>query len=74
LKDDGAPAWRYAAAAILCLGLFAYMLVTGELAIDKQKTMIITRGANPFGYWALVAASGGMGLLALRAAWRRLGA
>jgi hypothetical protein len=49
------------------------MLVTGELAIDKQKTMTITRGANPFGYWALVA-SGGMGLLAPRAAWRRLGA
>jgi hypothetical protein len=48
------------------------MLLTGELAIDKQKTMMITRGANPFWYWALVAASGGMGLLALRAAWRRL--
>ena len=74
MKDDGAPAWRCAAAAILCLGRFAYMLVTGELAIDKQKTMTITRGANPFGYWARVAASGGMGLLALRAAWRRLGA
>lgn len=74
MKDGGAPAWRYGAVAILCLGLFAYMLLTGELAIDKQKTMIITRGANPFGYWALVAASGGMGLLALRAAWRRLGA
>jgi hypothetical protein len=72
VKDDGAPAWRYFAGAILCLGLFAYMLLAGELAIDKQKTLTITRAANPFIYRPLLAASGVLGVAALRAAWRRL--
>jgi hypothetical protein len=71
--DGEAPAWRYLAVGILCLALFAYMLLTGELGIDKQKTMTITRALNPYVYWPLVAASGGMGVLALRAGWRRLG-
>jgi len=50
------------------------MLLAGELSIDKQKTMTITRAANPFAYWAIMAASGGAGFLALRSAWRRLAA
>jgi hypothetical protein len=73
LKDEG-PAWRYLAIGALCLALIAYMLLAGELSIDKQKTMTITRAANPFAYWAIMAASGGAGFLALRSAWRRLAA
>ena len=74
MNDGGAPAWRYFAGAILCLGLFAYMLLAGELAIDKQKTLTITRAANPFISWPLLAASGVLGVAALRAALRRLAA
>ena len=56
MKDEGAPAWRYFAGAVLCLGLFAYMLLAGELAIDKQRRLTITRAANPFIYWLRLAA------------------
>ena len=72
MNHDAAPAWRYMAAALLLLGLAGYMLLTGELAIDKQGSMRITRAANPFVYWPLVAASGVLGSLAVRSAWQRL--
>ena len=72
MNDIGTPAWRYLLPGTLFLSLAMYMLVTGELAIDKHKTMTITRAASPFVYWPIVAASGFLGVLALRAAWRRL--
>ena len=64
------PAWRYLVAAILFLGLAVYMLVTGELPVDKQRTMLISRAVNPLLYWPIVAASMALGLLAMRASWR----
>ena len=66
------PAWRYLLPGCLFLGLAVYLLATGELPVDKQRTMTITRAANPLLYWPIVAASGAIGILALRAAWRRL--
>ena len=50
MNHGAAPAWRYVAAALLLLGLAGYMLLTGELAIDKQGSMKITRDAHPFVY------------------------
>ena len=67
-----APAWRYLVPGALFLGLALYMLVTGELHVDKQRTMLISRSANPLLYWPIVAASTAFGLLALRAGWRSL--
>lgn len=67
-----ASAWRYLVPGILFLGLALYMLATGELPVDKHRTMLITRSANPLLYWPIVAASSALGLLALRAGWRGL--
>jgi hypothetical protein len=61
VKDEGAPAWRDFAGAMLCLRLFAYMLLAGELAIDKQKTLTSTRAAHPLIYWPPLVASGVLG-------------
>ena len=66
------PAWRYVVVGLLCLGLVAYMLLTGELAIDKQKSMTITRAGDPVVYWPIAGVASVIGVLALRAAWRRL--
>ena len=48
------------------------MLVNGEIAVDKQRAMIITRTGNPLVYWLAVVICGAIGALALREAWRRL--
>ena len=72
MRDGEDPAWRYGVVGLLSLALVAYMLATGELAVDKQKTMSITRAADPLLYWPIVGAAGVLGALALRAAWRRL--
>jgi hypothetical protein len=66
------PAWRYLVPGILFLGLALYMLVTGELHVDKQRTMVISRAANPLLYWPIVAAGTVLGLLAVRASWRAM--
>ena len=66
------PAWRYLLLATLFLGLAAYMLATGELYVDKQRTMIISRASNPLLYWPIVAVSGALGCFALRAGWRAM--
>jgi hypothetical protein len=72
VSGEEAPAWRYLVAGLLFLGLAAYMLLVGEIAVDKQRSMVITRSANPAIYWLTVLASGGVGALALRKVWQRL--
>lgn len=67
-----APAWRYLVPGLLFLGLAGYLLLYGEIAVDKQRTMMITRAGNPLLYWPTVVVSGGIGFLALRKAWQRL--
>ena len=66
------PAWRYLVPGILFLAIATYMLVTGELYVDKQRTVMITRAANPIVYWPIVAIFTALGATAVRAAWRRL--
>jgi len=72
VSDEETPTWRYLVPGLLFLALAGYMLVNGEIAVDKQRTMMITRSANPAIYWLAVLVSGGIGALALRKVWRRL--
>ena len=67
-----APAWRYLVPGLLFLGLALYMLVTGELHVDKQRAMVISRSANPLLYWPIVTVSTALGLFAVRASWRSM--
>jgi len=72
VSDAETPAWRYLVPGLLMLGLAGYMLLTGELPIDKRHTMTITRAGDPAIYWAILAVSGTVGALALRKVWQRL--
>lgn len=72
MSDEETPTWRYLVPALLFLALAGYMLVNGEIAVDKQRTMTITRSANPVIYWVTVLVAAGVGGLALRKVWRRL--
>ena len=66
------PAWRYLVPGLLFIGFAGYLLFTGEMLVDKQRTMVLTRSGNPFLYWLTVLVSGSIGALALHKAWRRL--
>jgi TRAP-type C4-dicarboxylate transport system permease small subunit len=70
--SEEAPGWRYLVVGLLCVAFAAYLLWTGEMAIDKRHTMTITRAADPLIYWITVLASGAVGLLALRKTWKLL--
>jgi hypothetical protein len=72
MKDQPTPTWRYFVPGLLFLGLALYLLWSGEMAIDKQRTMTITRAGNPLLYWSSVAVSGAIGVLAMRKAWQRV--
>ena len=72
MSDEETPTWRYLVPGLLFLALAGYMLINGEIAVDKQRTMTITRAANPLIYWSAVLISGIIGVLALRKVWKRL--
>lgn len=74
MSDEETPTWRYLVPGLLFAGMAAYMLWTGEIAVDKQRTMSITRAGNPLIYWLAVLVSGTIGALALRKVWQRLSA
>ena len=52
--------------------LAIYMLVTGELPVDKHRTMIITRASNPLIYWPVLLVSGTIAFLCVRKIWKDL--
>jgi hypothetical protein len=72
VSDAEAPTWRYLVAGLLFAGMAAYMLVNGEIAVDKRHTMFITRAGNPLLYWSSIVVCGSLGILSLRKVWRRL--
>jgi len=74
MSDAGTPTWRYLVPGVLFLGLAVYMLLSGEVALDKRRAMVITRSGDPLIYWPITVVSGTVGLLALRKVWRRIGA
>lgn len=55
-------------------GLFAllaiYMLVTGELPVNKHRAMIITRASNPLIYWPMLFVAGTIAGLCFRKVWK----
>jgi hypothetical protein len=74
VSDEETPTWRYLVPGLLFAGLAAYMLWTGEIAVDKQRAMTITRAGNPLIYWPTLLVSVAVSALALRKAWQRLSA
>ena len=72
MSDEDAPAWRYAVPGLLFLAFALYVLVTGELPVDKRHTVTLTRAGSPLIYWTTVLVTGAVGILALRRAWRRI--
>ena len=72
MSGDRTAAWRFAVVGLLFVGFAVYMLFSGELAIDKQRSMFITRAGNPFFYWSTVVGCGVLGFLCLRNLWRQL--
>ena len=72
MSEDRTFAWRLAVIGLLFLAFSLYMLFAGELAVDKQRTMFITRAANPLLYWPLVIGCGTLAFLCLRNLWRQI--
>ena len=62
--------WAYLLPAALFGWLAIYMLVTGELPVDKRRTVILTRSGDPIVYWTILLVSGTMAVLCLRKVWR----
>jgi len=72
VSDEQTPTWRYLVPGLLFLAMAGYMLINGEMAIDKQRTMSVTRTGNPLLYWGTILVCGTFGVLALRKVWQRL--
>jgi hypothetical protein len=72
MSAGATPAWRWLAAGLLFAGLAAYMLFTGEMALDKKRTVYLARAAQPVAYWLIVLVCALLGGLALRKAWLQL--
>ncbi len=70
-SKDGAS-WRYLVAGALFGWLAGHMLVTGELPVDKHRTMIVTRASDPLIYWSVLLVSATLAALCLRKLWKRL--
>jgi hypothetical protein len=64
------PLWRWLAVGALCACAAVYFLVTGEIAINKARTVIITPASQPLGYWLTVAVLSLFAVLCLRKAWQ----
>lgn len=72
MSGEETPTWRYVVPGLLFAGMAIYLLWAGEMAVDKQRTMIITRAANPLVYWLSVLVCGTVGFFALRKAWQSI--
>lgn len=72
MSDEDAPTWRYAVPGLLFLGFAVYLLVSGELPVDKRRTVMLTRAGDPLIYWSTVLVTGTVGVLALRKLWQRI--
>ena len=72
MSGAATPLWRWLAVGGICAFAAVYFLVTGEIAIDKQHTMTITRALHPAGYWLTVVTLVALAVLTLRKAWQRV--
>jgi hypothetical protein len=62
----------YVIPGALFASLAIYMLVTGELPVDKHRTMIITRASNPLIYWPVLLVAGTIAFLCVRKIWKNI--
>ena len=72
MSGSPTPLWRWLAVGALCAGAAVYFLVTGEIAINKARTMVITPASQPLGYWLIVAVLSLLAVLCLRKAWQAM--
>jgi hypothetical protein len=72
VSDAGTPLWRWLIVGGLCTFCAVYFVYTGEIAIDKKKTMFFGSAANPIAYWLTVVVLAALGIAALRKAWKQL--
>jgi hypothetical protein len=72
VSDEQTPLWRWIVVGLLCSGAAVYFLATGEIPVDKRRTMSLTRAGDPALYWLAVLAFGALGGAALARAWKRL--
>ncbi len=70
--ENGKKVGVYVVPGALFGVLAAYMLVTGELPVDKHRTMIVTRASNPLIYWPVLLVAGTIAFLCLRKIWKGL--
>jgi hypothetical protein len=66
------PLWRWTVVGLLCAGAAVYFIAAGEIAVDKKRSMIVSRAADPLAYWLMVSAFAATGGAALYQAWKRL--
>ncbi|MGE5638527.1 MAG: hypothetical protein ACM30H_00395 [Clostridia bacterium] len=66
------PLWRWLVIGFLFAGAALYFLFTGEIAVNKARTVFLSRGTDPLAYWSIVLVLGALGALSLRQAWRQL--
>ena len=72
MNGSPTPVWRWLAVGALCAVAAVYFLVTGEIAINKARTLVITSASQPLGYWLIVAALSLFAVLCLRKAWQAM--
>jgi hypothetical protein len=72
MSDGKDPTWRYLLVGMLLAGFAGYLLLAGEMALDKRQTAFITRADDPLVYWLTVLVSGTLGTLSLAKVWRRV--
>ena len=70
--QDDKKIGKYIVPGALFAILAGYMLVTGELPIDKHRTMIITRASDPLIYWPVLLVAGTIAILCFRKVWKGL--
>jgi hypothetical protein len=70
VSGEPTPLWRWLVVGLLCTGGTLYVLLTGELPIDKARTMVVNR-SSPV-YWIFIAAFGAMGVASLFKAWKQI--
>jgi hypothetical protein len=72
VSEEQTPLWRWLVVGLLCTGAAAYFIATGEIAVDKKRTMFVSRAANPLAYWLMISVFAAMGAAALYKTWKRL--
>jgi hypothetical protein len=72
LRDEDVPLWRWLAVGGIFTVAAGYFLYTGQIPVNKARTVFITRAGDPLAYWIMVLVPGILGPAALYKAWKKL--